>query len=228
MNICEHLTNSAKLFPDKTAVVFEAHQYSYADISQLASSAAGILSEAGIGRGDRVAIMFPNVPAFVVWYYAALRIGAVAVSVNTRLAPSEVGFILSDCEARAFVSTEELLASARSDFPACIQQSLSVSDLGNQVDGQPLASKSSAADWIETEPDEPALILYTSGTTGFPKGATLSHKNVRSNVHAFNHLCRMRPDDRILLAVPLFHCFGQNALLNSGFNVGATMVLTSI
>ena len=75
------------------------------------------------------------------------------------------------------------------------------------------------------EPDDPGIILYTSGTTGFPKGATLSHKNVRATVHAFNHLCGMSPEDRLLLMVPLFHCYGQNALLNSGLNIGATVVI---
>ena len=69
------------------------------------------------------------------------------------------------------------------------------------------------------------MILYTSGTTGFPKGATLSHQNIRATVHAFNHLCQMQQDDRILLAVPLFHCYGQNALLNAGLNAGATLIL---
>ena len=75
------------------------------------------------------------------------------------------------------------------------------------------------------EPDDPATILYTSGTTGFPKGATLSHRNVRATVHAFNHLCGMQTEDCLLLSVPLFHCYGQNALLNSGLNVGATIVM---
>ena len=89
---------------------------------------------------------------------------------------------------------------------------------------QPLAAQGDRRDCNgrDMEPDEPATILYTSGTTGFPKGATLSHRNVRATVHAFNHLCEMQPSDRLLLAVPLFHCYGQNALLNSGLNVGAT------
>ena len=97
---------------------------------------------------------------------------------------------------------------------------------GADVAGQPLTVDSqSKSTWVDADPDAAALILYTSGTTGFAKGATLSHRNVRTNVCAFNHLCGMESSDRMLLAVPLFHCFGQNALLNSAFNVGATLVL---
>jgi long-chain acyl-CoA synthetase len=75
------------------------------------------------------------------------------------------------------------------------------------------------------ERDDPAAIVYSSGTTGFPKGVTLSHGNVTSNMYAKNHYCGMTPDDRLLLSMPLFHCFGQNVILNSGLNAGSAIVL---
>ena len=226
MNICEHLALTAKLFPEKEAIVFEGQRFTFAELNSLSRSVAQLLTESGISCGDRVAIMMPNVPAFVVWYYGTLRTGAIAVSISTRLAASEVSFLVSDCEAKAFVALTDTLAKLKSDLPDCIANSYSASDLGDQCDGKPLEQPSTESDnWIGTDPNDPALILYTSGTTGFAKGATLSHMNVRSNVHAFNHLCNMQLDDRILLAVPLFHCFGQNALLNSALNVGATLVL---
>ena len=224
MNICEHLTATAKLFPDKEAIVFEGQRFSFAQIDSMSQSVAQQLTDSGISRGDRVAIMLPNVPAFVVWYFGALRVGAIAVSISTRLAPSEVAFLLSDCEAKTFVALPETMAELKTELPDCVAESYATSVAGDQYNGIDFEQISNA-NWIETEPDEAALILYTSGTTGFAKGATLSHMNVRSNVHAFNHLCNMHSDDRILLAVPLFHCFGQNALLNSAFNVGATLVL---
>jgi long-chain acyl-CoA synthetase len=226
MNICEHLTVTARLFPNREAITFEGSSFTYAQLDQMSDAAAHRLIEAGIRPGDRVAIMLPNVPAFVVWYYATLRIGAVAVSISTRLAPSEVAFLVDDCQAKAFVSSSSTVATLLSDLPQCVAKSFSASDLGDQCDGQSLNPKHpTRSQWAVTDPNDAAVILYTSGTTGFAKGATLSHLNVRSNVHAFNHLCNMQPDDRILLSVPLFHCFGQNALLNSAFNVGATLVL---
>ncbi len=231
MNIYEHLLRPAQLFPERVAIVFEGRQFTYARLVEQVASAANQLQVLGIAPGDRVALMLPNIPAFAVWYYATLRLGAVAVSVSTRLNPKEVGFIVSDCGAELLIT--DLASSQAVAQEMAAQESewglpvLAVSDLGDPCDGRqlPAASAAQESSYVDTNPDEPALILYTSGTTGFAKGATLSHRNVRATVHAFNHLCGMRTEDRILLAVPLFHCYGQNALLNSGLNVGATLVL---
>lgn len=230
MNICESLTVTANLVPDQTALVFGHHRLSYQQLNSLSIAAASHLVKRGVKPGERVALMLPNAPSFPVWYYATLRIGAIAVSVSTRLAPAEVAFIVSDSNAKAFIGSESALESVDSELPDSVSVTLAVKD----ASGKPVQANDIAASfdnsteenaWHCGEPNDPALILYTSGTTGFPKGATLSHANVRSNVHAFNHLCEMRSDDRVLLAVPLFHCFGQNALLNSVLNVGGTIVL---
>jgi long-chain acyl-CoA synthetase len=226
MNICEHLTATAVVFPDRDAIHFEGTTITYAQLDRMSLAASQRLLTAGIHVGDRVAIMLPNVPAFAVWYYAALRIGAIAVSISTRSAGSEVAFLLKDCQARFFVADEATRQTVSQQLPSCVASSVFTSDHGNTADGQSLSDDATTVStWFDANPNDAALILYTSGTTGFAKGATLSHANVRSNVHAFNHLCNMQPHDRILLAVPLFHCFGQNALLNSALNVGATIVL---
>ena len=226
MNICEHLTSTAQRLPDKAAIVFEGREFTYAELNELSAQAAHRLTLADVSPDDRVAIMLPNVPSFVVWYFGALRVGAIAVSISTRLAEKEVAFVVSDCDAKVFVAEDTQLAKLADQMPDCVDQTFGVSDCGELCDGQRLAAETiDSSTWFEADPDDAALILYTSGTTGFAKGATLSHNNVRTNVHAFNDLCDMQPEDRILLAVPLFHCFGQNALLNSGFNIGATMVL---
>jgi long-chain acyl-CoA synthetase len=117
------------------------------------------------------------------------------------------------------IGIPELIQAVRD----CVSFHLATSDVCDEFSAS--TDDPGDPDWVDADPDDAALILYTSGTTGFAKGATLSHGNVRSNVCAFNHLCAMQPDDRILLTVPLFHCFGQNALLNSALNVGATIVL---
>lgn len=231
MNLCEHLSVTARLFPEKEAIVFEGRRFSYQQLELWSQAAAFHLKTAGVSRGDRVAVLLPNVPAFPVWYFAALRLGAIAVSLNPRHAVPEIELLLNDCQAKVLVGLSEAIAMLDQRLPACVTKCLSVEEDGSACDGRSFELgpefESRVSRVVAMEPDEPACILYTSGTTGFSKGATLSHLNVRSNVHAFNHLCNMQPVDRILLAVPLFHCFGQNALLNSAFNVGATLVMQS-
>ena len=138
MNICEHLAQTAKLFPEKEAIVFEGQRFTFAELNSLSRSVAQKLTESGIGPGDRVAIMMPNVPAFVVWYYGVLRVGAIAVSISTRLAASEVTFLVSDCEAKTFVALPDTLAKLKSDLPECVTNSYAASDLGDQCDGASL------------------------------------------------------------------------------------------
>lgn len=225
MNICEHLTATAQIVPDQIAMRFEGLEMTYAALNRKSYAASQVLADAGVKPGDRVALMLPNVPAFAVWYYAALQIGAIAVSLSTRSAASEVKFLTTDCAASCFVADQQTLTQMQEILSECVTTSVAVSDLGDLCSSQAVLEQPLTSPWVNSDPHDPAVILYTSGTTGFAKGATLSHGNVRSNVHAFNHLCNMQMTDRILLAVPLFHCFGQNALLNSALNVGATLVL---
>ncbi|MEP3478475.1 MAG: AMP-binding protein [Fuerstiella sp.] len=224
MNISEHLSCTAAIVPDAVAIRFEGADTTYAKLNQLSMSASQHLLDAGIKPGDRVALMLANVPAFAVWYFAAVRIGAIAVSVSTRAAAAEVSFLMADCEASLFVSDVQTLQKVKSELPKCVQATAEANDAGTLCNGQEWTSVQDVPT-VDSDVDDPAVILYTSGTTGFAKGATLSHGNLRSNVHAVNHLCNMQSTDRILLAVPLFHCFGQNALLNSALQAGATLVL---
>jgi len=228
MNISDGLLDNFRIFPDKVALTFEGTETTYSELEALSAHAASILSEHRVKPGDRVALVVGNVPAFPVWYYAALRLGAIAVSVNTRLTGEEAAFILNDCEASVVIVPDGTDDEFTNDFPEI--PILTVSDDGKSSDGNPLDS----GDRIDlgachpTGPNDPGTILYTSGTTGFPKGATLSHQNVRSTVHSFNHLCKMTPEDQLLLMVPLFHCYGQNTVLNSGLNVGATIIMQRV
>ncbi|MEX2578008.1 MAG: AMP-binding protein [Verrucomicrobiales bacterium] len=227
MNISQGIIEASRIFPDETAIVFGEQRLGYAEAEDLSSRAAALLAEAGIEKGDRVALRLGNVPAFPVWYYAALRLGAIAVSVNTRLTGEEADFILSDCGAKILVAAAAQGEGGEDADSTFSGPTFRVSEDGLAVDGNPLSDRAplDGTACADMDPADPATILYTSGTTGFPKGATLSHQNVRATVHAFNHLCGMHRGDRLLLAVPLFHCYGQNAILNAGLNVGATIVM---
>ena len=226
MNVCEHLTITANRSPEQIAVIFEGETFTFAQLDVLSKHASKQLLQAHVIPGDRVALMLPNVPAFIIWYFAALRAGAIVVSISTRLTEKESIFILTDCDAKILVTNNLQLTNQLEHLPSRICKSFAVTDNGDRYDHELFGLKSTEpCSWHDAEPNDAALILYTSGTTGFAKGATLSHMNVRSNVMQFNRLCDMQAEDRILLAVPLFHCFGQIALLNSAFNAGATLVL---
>ncbi|MCU0533230.1 MAG: long-chain fatty acid--CoA ligase [Hydrococcus sp. Prado102] len=227
MNIAHHIERAHRLFPNKIALIFEEKSYTYKQLDQLVNRAANSLRGLAINQGDRVALFLPNIPEFIISYLAILKLGAIAVSVNVMLKSAEVRYILNDCTAKLVITTEELSEQVKKDDLPFLENILIAEGEANTGISLAslLANASSVFQAVELERNTPAAIIYTSGTTGFPKGATLSHGNVISNMYSQNRCCGMKPDDRMLLYVPLFHCFGQNAILNSALNVCATIVL---
>jgi long-chain acyl-CoA synthetase len=251
MNIASTIAHGRRHYPERPAIRFDGRDISYAALDRTASRMAGVLRGHAIGRGDRVALLLPNVPAFAVAYFGALKLGAVVVSINTGLSGDELRFALADSGAIALVTTRDrepdiaalapqppalrvLLIADADGCGATVAAAARASDVdqtGDEVDGVERLDAANAADASDTvdaidlEPDAPAVIVYTSGTTGEPKGATLSHGNVAFAMAAKQRYLEIRPDDRLLLFLPLYHCFGQNAILNAGLYAGATIVL---
>lgn len=228
MNVAQTVVRGRQLFPQKVALIFEDRNYTYADLDDWSSRVAEGLERQGIGRGDRVALFLPNIPEFAAAYLGIQKLGAVAVSLNATLKVDETRFILRDSGSVAVFTTAALRDNIDRASLADLRQVILVE--GEAAEGDLSLAALTAGTTGTFAPavmdrDDPSAILYTSGTTGEPKGACLSHGNVISNMHAFNYNCGMRPDDRLLLFLPLFHCFGQNAILNSGFNACATVVL---
>lgn len=227
MNIAQHLERGRSKTPQHAALVSDGRTLSYHDLDQQVNRAANVLHSLGIQRGDRVALLLPNIPAFVIAYLGALKLGAIAVSLNVMLKRDEVTFALNDCGAQVVLTTAELRPTIAERQ---ISQPLRVVIAEGAVDGdlaldELLLRVSPEARAALMDRDDPAAIVYTSGTTGFPKGATLSHGNVLSSMQAKQRYCGTQPDDRLLLFLPLFHCFGQNAILNHALYAGATVVL---
>jgi long-chain acyl-CoA synthetase len=227
MNIAQHVERAARFFPDKPAILFEGAQLRYADLNQRANRLANALKANGVRRGDRVALYLPNIPEFAVCYCAILKAGAIAVSINAIFKSEEVRFIIEDSGAKALFTTGELLPNVpRAELPSLEHVVVCMGDAqGNPTLDDWLSKGASAGQALDMAPDEPALLLYTSGTTGFPKGATLTHGNVVSNMYATSHHAGYRPDDRMALFLPLFHVFGQNFIMNATFNACATLAL---
>ncbi|MEZ4862670.1 MAG: long-chain fatty acid--CoA ligase [Caldilineaceae bacterium] len=225
MNIARNLEQSERLYADCPALIFEGRTYCYREINELANRVANLLADLGIREGDRVALFLPNIPEFLFAYYGILKLGAIVVSISARLKAREVQFILDDSGALVVITSDELMAT----LPQRLVQHILVT--GRPADDHYrrfddlLADSSPIRTSVDLSPNTPAAILYTSGTTGTPKGAVLSHNNVISNVQAACHHCGIVQRDRLLLFVPLFHCFGQNAIMNCSVASGATIVL---
>ncbi len=227
MNIAKNLERARTYFPEKPALIFEGKRWSYLQLDTDVNRMANGLRELGVGKGDRVALFLPNIPEFVIGYFAIQKIGAIAVSVNAMLKSEEVKYIINDAEARVIVTTALLRQEIPADaLPSVKHIIVAEGEAGNDLSFGKLLSKGSAqCRCMELNIHDPAAILYTSGTTGFPKGAVLTQYNIGSNSRSAANHSGVRPEDCLQLFLPLFHCFGQNYILNGGISRCATIAL---
>ncbi|MFP5070646.1 long-chain-fatty-acid--CoA ligase [Pseudonocardia nantongensis] len=212
MTMSDLVARHARVSPDEVAIVDPAHRRTYRELDDRVTRLANVLAEREIGAGDRVAVLGLNSIEVVESWLAVLRVGAIAVPVNFRLAASEIGYALHDSGA-CLVITDEAFAGAVEQARTGATDVGSVITFGAEYE-QLLAGAPDT--WTErTVPDEaPAYIMYTSGTTGFPKGAVLTHRNLY--LHAFCSMATMGTtgDDRVWMsAAPLFHIAGLSGML---------------
>jgi long-chain acyl-CoA synthetase len=221
-NLAQLLTHTAARSPERPALKLDDAEVSYAELDQAAARVAGLLHAKGVRPGDRVGVMLPNVPHFAVVYYGILRAGGVVVPMNVLLKEREVGFYLSDSDARlvfawhqfadaAHAGSDEAHADCLLVEPGEFEALLGRSERGEEV--------------VERSGGDTAVILYTSGTTGTPKGAELTHDNLRRNVEIAAGLFGVDRDTVTLGALPLFHSFGQTCGLNTTIRAGGCLTL---
>jgi long-chain acyl-CoA synthetase len=240
LNLATVLETSAREYPDKTAVVYGGMRLTYAELDQAACRVASALRKAGIGPGDKVGLSCPNLPYFPMAYYGILKAGAVVVPLNVLCKRREVAYHLADSEAKAyfcFEGTEQLPMGEEgyagfSQTPNCEHFFLMTANPaapcpydGARTFSEFIASEPDTFDTVQTRPDDTAVILYTSGTTGRPKGAELTHSNVTMNALMSRLMCETSANDVQLIVLPLFHSFGQVSQMNAGFLAGSTAVL---
>jgi long-chain acyl-CoA synthetase len=220
-NLAGRLIATVERYPDATALKLGDVTLTYAGLDDLTSRLATFLAERGIEPGDRVGIMLPNVPEFAVAYYAVLRAGAVVVPMNVLLKEREVAFYLSDPQAKLIFAWHQFEAEARKGAASVGTNCMVISPDGF---GELLWGVTPRTEVVDRAGTDTAVILYTSGTTGKPKGAELTHANLDSNAQVSLELFLMTAGDIILGALPLFHAFGQTCTLNTAVASGATLV----
>lgn len=223
------LRATARRVPDDIALKFGDTVYTYAQLDREVDRTAHALSDLGLAKGERFALMATNSDRFVVAFYAALRVGAIFVPVNPASAPPELQYLLEDSEATVFAYDVALAATvdaARAGLPATTRQVVALTDGGPDPALTALAEAAddTAYDDVPAESDD-SLILYTSGTTGKPKGALFDHRRSMLVSFACVATCGMRVGDRLLHVAPLYHAAELCIMLIPGTTIGATHVI---
>ncbi|HEX6344393.1 long-chain fatty acid--CoA ligase [Umezawaea sp.] len=226
------LADTARRRPEHPAVVFGEERIGYGDLWEDARRYAAVLLDRGVRAGDRIAVLLPNTPHFPKVYFAVLAIGAVAVPVHGLLRSGEVEHVLRDSGATGLVCGAEMLGEGAPAAEAAGVPVLTV--MADDGTGHPrldvLAAAAEPAEGVPVPraPEDLAVVLYTSGTTGQPKGAMITHLNLVMNV-ATTAVApfAFRPTDVLLGCLPLFHTFGQVCGMATCFLAGGTLVLMS-
>ncbi len=221
-NLALNLVAMAQQQAQRPAVKLGQAVTTYADLDAQSAQAAGLLRQRGVKVGDRVGVMLPNVPAFAAVYYGALRAGAVVVPMNVLLKEREVAFYLRDPGAGLLVAWHEFAAAAQK---GAAQSGVECILVAPGEFEQLLAGAEPVTEVAERAGDDTAVILYTSGTTGTPKGAELTHSNLTRNAAVAVELFDLKAESVVLGALPLFHAFGQTCGLNGAVRAGGCLTL---
>jgi long-chain acyl-CoA synthetase len=229
LSVAAILAESALRRPDHPAVVFGPQRVTYRELWAAARQYATVLRDHGIGPDDKVALLLPNTPHFPMAYFGVLAIGAVAVPVHTLLRADEIAYVLRDSGAKALICAAPLLgegakAAETTETPVFTVMEERASDT-TRLDA--LAERAAPVDGhVPRDPGDIAVVLYTSGTTGRPKGAMITHLNVLMNVDTtMLSPFDLRADDILLGCLPLFHTFGQICGMATVFRAGGTLAL---
>jgi long-chain acyl-CoA synthetase len=221
-NLALDLHEAAQMYPDRPAVRLDDMTLSYARLDDFSARAADWLRERGLKPGDPVGIMLPNVPQFPVFYYGVLRAGGTVVPMNPLLKAREVAHYLGDSGASLVIAADSAAAEAAAGAATAGAAAVTVPDL-DKIACWPASAHSEVTRRAD---DDTAVILYTSGTTGTPKGAELTHANMRRNAAVTaTSLLGLGPDDVVMGCLPLFHSFGQTCGLNAAVQSGACLTL---
>ncbi len=248
--IHELLDRSAEKYPGNTLTLFFGKALTYRKIKELSDSLAKSLTEMGIRRKDKVALLLPNYPGFIISYYGILKTGAAVVPLNPLYTESELEYQLSESEAKAVITIPMF-----ADKAAKLAEKLGITPIVDFIsDYMPLPLKlilrmkerkrlkqAEKADFVEmrrlldtpaygfkpaeTDPDELGVLIYSGGTTGVAKGIMLSHFAVVANAHQIAAWGQLTHKERILAVLPLFHGYGMNVCMNAPILSGMSMVL---
>jgi len=231
----EMLKQSCKRFPERTAAYFKGHRLDYQTLERHVTAFAANLHAKGIGKGDRVAIMMPNCPQYVIAYFGILQAGGVVVQINPMAVAGEVSYFLKDSGAKGivfFAPLRPVLEGATTDTPLVAQILVDLAPDAPQPDGDivPFAAMLTPQDGapdVQVSPEDVAVLQYTGGTTGRSKGAMLTHRNLAVNAYQTSLVMGADPEriEKILTVIPLFHVYGMTVCMNMSILLGGELIL---
>ncbi len=235
-NLAVILQETAAASPDRPAVMYAGGQLGYAELEALSSRFAAGLESAGVGPGDLVGLQLPNIPQFVIAYFGILKAGAVVVPLNVMLKPPEIAFHLSDSGVKLLITWDPILGGAVKGAEAAgvsavyaVGHAAQAAGPADPVSVLPFERLLAVpADGYLVAPralTDTAAVVYTSGTTGRPKGAMLTHIQLYMNADIPGRLFDVQPDDVVITVLPLSHVFGLSSILNVCVRFGCTMSL---
>jgi acyl-CoA synthetase (AMP-forming)/AMP-acid ligase II len=229
MNIGRSLTVHAQRIPHKVAIIYENETYTYEEVNKEVNKLANGFLSAGIRKGDKVAMMMMNSSAFFITYFAIMKVGAIAVPINFRLTSSEVTYVLKDSDSSICLFDEEyatLIEDASKSCPLLqLKITLGNESIMNHYTYKSFISSNIEEPMIEVKDDDDCQILYTSGTTGKPKGVLFDHHRVFHVGISVMGMMKVNSEDVMLHVAPLFHCAQLNLFMLPATYVGATQVI---
>lgn len=243
MNLVERVRQTALEQPEKRAYHFLGRDTTYGEFEQTVSRFAAGLQRIGVEKGDHVALLLGNTPHFLISLYATMRIGATAIPVNPMYTQDEIAYILQNGDVKTVIALDMLLPLVEIGVKVLPQvDSYIICETGDGLDekmnglstraqeitksfSRIMASTTETVDPVKVEEEDVAIILYTSGTTGYPKGAMLTHRNLYSNARDVGDYLGMTPEDRVIATLPVFHVFALTVVVNAPLLQGATVLL---
>lgn len=228
MSLGEMLEESCRFHRDRVALIHEGQRLTYGELNHAVNAVGNLLRKLGIQKGDKVALMLPNCPAFVISYFAAQKIGAVAVTLNVMSTSYELIHFLGNSEAKVFLTTSALAKryeEIKGQVPLCRYLIVADSEKGDSPFRMAVADGPFDLDMPAISDDDPAVIIYTSGLTSKSLGAVLTHGNLTGQSELLKILFGTAKEDRGLSIIPLFHSFGAVVNMLCPIRVGASLVL---
>jgi len=239
LSLYQYLKEAADQYPEKTALIYNQDQITYQEMISNIDRLAAVYAEMGLKKGDRVALMVPNSPAYVYSFYGAMRQGLVVVQINPLLTPKELGFIVRDTKARALVVADAMFSMIEEAMLEQAVDNIIITPLiGDKIEADVLyleeilqQARPEPPHVLVNPEDDIAVLQYTSGTTGFPKGAMLTHANLLANAWMTREILRewierFAGEEILCLALmPFFDTYGLTCCLNAGLTIPSGQIL---